>query len=361
MESVVKRESWLDIGKFLAAVLIVVWHVPCFTVSLLASSLTMGGNVAFFMILAGYFMGKNVKWEKCLTRFIALLIPFLIWNFVVSFEYAEVPYMRASEYFCRLVGYKSLFIPSFNPFGVETNFGQPFSSPTWFLRDLLLCTLLAPLLIRIRLVFIPFIIMAFCLQWSVMLFSIDSTLSPLVLAEFGLGLCLSRYDVNHMKSFFERNEKSMLVVWIFLMGLSLLIGFNNYFSNVQNHAEWSINQYWHAVGVFNIHWNRLDLSPASFLVGAFFILFMGFLLDKYCNKRGLLTKLSGASFLLFVLHYPLLKLIPTELWKSSLIVIVCGIAVVIGGIIAFYLFLCRYLPWTLPYLANVRSYHKTKS
>ena len=93
------------------------------------------------MILSEYFMGKNISWDRCLSRFISLLVPFLFWNFIVSFEYDSVPYMHVSEYLCRLVGYQSLFVPDFNPLGVQVSIGQPFSTPTWFLRDLLLCFL----------------------------------------------------------------------------------------------------------------------------------------------------------------------------------------------------------------------------
>lgn len=38
------------------------------------------GWVAFFLILAAYFMGRNNSWKKAFKRRYTLLIPFLFWN-----------------------------------------------------------------------------------------------------------------------------------------------------------------------------------------------------------------------------------------------------------------------------------------
>lgn len=350
-----KREDWLDIGKFLAAILIVCWHVPNYTVKSLSASLTVYSNVAFFMILSGYFIGKNVAWNKCLSRFISLLIPFLIWNFIVSFEYAEVPYLNVSEFLCRLVGYQSLFIPGFNPLGVDVGIGQPFSTPTWFLRDLLLCFLLTPLLFKCRMFLIPLIVLAFCMEWPVTVNSINSTLSPFVVAEFSLGLLLSRFDIKKVKYFFEKNERLISGVLILLAGAFFLIGVNNYLASVQSQPDWPIFLRLSSFGLFDVKWHMVEQTYPVLLVGSFLILFAGFLLDKYCNRQAWLTNVSRASFLIFILHYPLYNLIPVQIFKASLFSCFLGIALVIGVIIGFYLLLNRYLPCLLPYLANVHS------
>ncbi|MDU7686696.1 MULTISPECIES: acyltransferase [Akkermansia] len=327
----------------------------------ISHSLTGGSNVAFFMILSEYFMGKNISWDRCLSRFISLLVPFLFWNFIVSFEYDSVPYMHVSEYLCRLVGYQSLFVPDFNPLGVQVSIGQPFSTPTWFLRDLLLCFLATPILIKFRTFLIPFIVLAFCMNWPIVINSINATLSPFVLAEFSLGLYLSRYDIGKVKEFFERNEKSLIQIWLLLTGLFFATGLNNYFFCVQSHTDWSIFQRWSDLGVFKIDWYFIGYTPALLLAGSFFILFMGFLLNKYCNKSGFLTKLSGASFLIFILHYPIFNLTPDWIWKKSFILCIVGIIAVIGVISCFYLLISKYAPRLLPYLANVRNFPKRQS
>lgn len=114
-------------------------------------------------------------------------------------------------------------------------------------------------------------------------------------------------------------------------------------------------------GRFKIDWYFVGYTPALLLAGSFFILFMGFLLNKYCNKSGFLTKLSGASFLIFILHYPIFNLTPDWIWKKSFILCIVGIMAVIGVISCFYLLISKYAPRLLPYLANVRNFPKRQS
>lgn len=74
------REHWIDISRFLAACLIVCVHAPAFSFASLFQLPVFNGRVAFFLILAGYFMGRNNSWNKAFKRGYTLLIPFLFWN-----------------------------------------------------------------------------------------------------------------------------------------------------------------------------------------------------------------------------------------------------------------------------------------
>lgn len=108
------REHWIDISRFLAAYLIVCVHAPAFSFSSMFQLPVFNGRVAFFLILAGYFMGRNNSWGKAVKRFVTLLIPFLFWNVIISFFYPgkeEIMNMGVLEYLCNLVGFRSFFTP----------------------------------------------------------------------------------------------------------------------------------------------------------------------------------------------------------------------------------------------------------
>jgi len=113
--------------------------------------------------------------------------------------------------------------------------------------------------------------------------SINATLSPFVLAEFSLGLYLSRYDIGKVKEFFERNEKSLIQIWLLLTGLFFATGLNNYFFCVQSHTDWSIFQRWSDLGVFKIDWYFIGYTPALLLAGSFFI--HGFSIEQILQQE----------------------------------------------------------------------------
>lgn len=126
------REHWIDISRFLAACLIVCVHAPAFSFASLFQLPVFNGRVAFFLILAGYFMGRNNSWNKAFKRGYTLLIPFLFWNVAISFLHPGIMNMGLPEYLCNLAGFRSLFTPDFIPLSINGLTGEPFSPPTWF-------------------------------------------------------------------------------------------------------------------------------------------------------------------------------------------------------------------------------------
>lgn len=43
------------------------------------------GRVPFFLVLAGYFLGRNITWNKAFNRAFWLFIPFMFWNVLYVF------------------------------------------------------------------------------------------------------------------------------------------------------------------------------------------------------------------------------------------------------------------------------------
>lgn len=76
-----------------------------------------------------------------------------------------------------------------------------------------------------------------------------------------------------------------------------------------------------------------------------------------CQKA---VQLAPACFLIFVLHYPLIMLIPSHIWKQSFFAPICINTGLIFLIVAFYLFLRKFIPACLPYVANDRITHVPK-
>lgn len=73
---------------------------------------------------------------------------------------------------------------------------------------------------------------------------------------------------------------------------------------------------------------------------------------------GVVTRLK--YIIPFVLHYPLIMLIPSHIWKQSFFAPFVLIPAIIFLIVAFYLFLRKFFPACLPYVANDRITHVPK-
>ena len=83
-------------------------------------------------------------------------------------------------------------------------------------------------------------------------------------------------------------------------------------------------------------------------------------LEKKIPAARKLSNYAPACFLIFVLHYPLIMLIPSHIWKQSFFAPFVLIPAIIFLIVAFYLFLRKFFPACLPYVANDRITHVPK-
>ena len=83
---------------------------------------------------------------------------------------------------------------------------------------------------------------------------------------------------------------------------------------------------------------------------------LGIWLEKKIPVARKLSNYAPACFLIFVLHYPLIMLIPSHIWKQSFFAPFVLIPAIIFLIVAFYLFLEKILPG-LPALRRQRPHH----
>lgn len=198
------------------------------------------GSVAFFLILAGYFMGRNNSWNKAFKRGYTLLIPFLFWNVVISFLHPEIMNMELPEYLCNLAGFRSLFTPDFTPLSINGLQGEPFSPPTWFLRDIILCSLISPILLKLKYPVFVLILICFGTDW--LQYSVSSnriTLAPSTVSLFSLGLFLSSIKLAEVKHVYKNSFTPLVLLAV---GTGFLLCIIDYLSICQNNPEWNMHK-----------------------------------------------------------------------------------------------------------------------
>ena len=149
------RYEWIDNARLIAALLIIYAHMWLFfpdepqVTSQLATNLAHGavlfGRVPYFLILAGYFLGRKITWHKALDRAFWLFVPFVIWNVLAYLLFNENASIQniLHEIPC-ILGLGS----AFRFMGLHP--GLPAIGVTWFLRDIIVLSLLSPLLVRFK-------------------------------------------------------------------------------------------------------------------------------------------------------------------------------------------------------------------
>jgi peptidoglycan/LPS O-acetylase OafA/YrhL len=126
---------------------------PTFLIQFFSEVLARIAVPAFFMIsgfllCASHPAGGGAWWSKIKSRIKSLLVPFLFWNFLVLLLYAGGQAFGPTKRF-----FSGRFLPvgqaTFRDYanallGFE---GMPINAPLWFVRDLFLLVLIAPVLV----------------------------------------------------------------------------------------------------------------------------------------------------------------------------------------------------------------------
>lgn len=288
------REHWIDISRFLAACLIVCVHAPAFSFASLFQLPVFNGRVAFFLILAGYFMGRNNSWNKAFKRGYTLLIPFLFWNIVISFLHPGIMNMGLPEYLCNLAGFRSLFTPDFIPLSINGLTGEPFSPPTWFLRDIILCSLISPILLKLKYPVFVLILICFSTDWLQYPVPANKvTLAPSTVSLFSLGLFLSSIKLAEVKHVYKNSFTPLVLLAV---GTGFLLSITNYLSVCQNNPEWNMHKILASYGVWNISWPAVHLNSLCPVFGALLLMALGNLAGKENSRCQKAVQLCSRLF-----------------------------------------------------------------
>lgn len=340
-----KRYEWIDNARIIAALLIVYVHLPATfpnedtAHSIIAANISTGstifGRVPFFLILAGYFLGRKITWHKAIDRAIWLFIPFCIWNIItyVLYNYNSLGSLSFIEYIGSLpymLGMTSIFSPDIIVYGTSPTW--PVNAPTWFLRDIIILSLLSPILVRFKGVILSslLIISAFTD------FNIASTskvaLAPYTCFFYCLGVCLCNFRIDDVYYIFN---KRFTIIYVLVLATTTTI----------------------AVIMGSRGEKMLPATIIGPLLGAMLIAYSGVLVEKHLSKLSKkLVPCGPACFLVFVLHSPALSflgpILPHCIKDTALVwllpILVCA------AIIALFLFMKKYTPWLMPYLGHMK-------
>lgn len=129
MEIPKKRVVWIDVSRVLAALLIMYVHLASPLLRTTGIHLFYNGRVPFFLVLAGYFLDRNITWNKAMDRALWLFIPYMLWNVLYLLLFSL--HSGSSFQFADLLGIRDVFLPGMDlfPFGSEPHRVPPSAPP----------------------------------------------------------------------------------------------------------------------------------------------------------------------------------------------------------------------------------------
>ena len=243
---------------------------------LLVSQTLVKVAVPVFFIISGYLFFVNVKeWnvhvyhEKMMRRVKTLLLPYLVWNLLMAIKLKTFSW--------------SLFV-------------DPADMPLWFLRDLMVVSLLTPIML---IVLLPVYLTG--------IWAIQPGLNPLGLCFFTLGAFLGIRKKNLLEVM-RRFEVPAYVLSLFL-GITMMLAYNSAFFQVLvlcfrltgGVAVFSIAQRGlHSIRSLHCsqHWQSLLSDAAYFIYLAHYVLFMSFIDEAFFSLFGTSTASICAHYLL---------------------------------------------------------------
>lgn len=336
-----KRYEWIDNARLLAALFIICMHMcqafpdnpaaTCDTAKYLAYGSTLYGQVPYFFVLAGYFLGRRITWHKAFDRALWLFVPFLLWNVIVyAIQNPQNLSWETVRHLPQLLGIGCIFDKKMHMFGLPMS--VPVINVTWFLRDIIVLSLLTPILVRFKLVVLALLLVV--VSYVNLSFQPDATvlMTPYACFYYMLGICLSNCKISDACRIFN---KKLTVVFVITL----------------------------AAVVANCLWHGLKAHPmgnptlVGGLFGAMLIAYCGVLLERHLPRFSkCLAPCGPACFLVFVLHLPVLQLaaryLPeciTGTWAAWLLPIpTCAV------IIFVFLMMKRFTPWLMPYLGHMK-------
>lgn len=241
-------------------------------------------GVPGFFFISGYlfFLSKKSYALKLETRLHTLLIPYLLWNtllillYVLAYAigYPQEIYGRSiADY--DFIDYLRLY---WDRGAFDNGNFVPLLCPLWYIRNLLVMSLLSPLLYYIIRYARELFLVAIAVWW---LTTYHNAFIPQTVLFFSLGAYFSIHGINPLKIVVEYKS-------FFLSAFAVLA-----FADIASHLSSGtpINLQLHRLAlIFNI--------PALLL------------LADYCCRHGYTNeRLSNAAFIVFCVHYPIVVVI----------------------------------------------------
>ena len=275
--------------------------------------------VPLFFLISGYLFFANFRWsqqtfiKKIRTRMKTLLIPFLFWNLVVLVFYAAVqavppfrPYFTGStalisaipfwEYFNVILGIK----------------GYPIAYHFWFIRDLIVMVVLAPVIaVILRFAALPFLVALYA-TWVTGTWPVYIPDNAGLLFFSAGALCAIK---GQSLFAFDRFGKLALIALI---------------------PIFFIDAFW------NTAWFNIYLHRTGLIVGVIASLYATKLIVPHEKLKQMVLQLGEASFFVYAAHEPLLIAARTLAYKFvplttpyTMLALYLGIPAVIMTLLVF--------------------------
>lgn len=294
-------------------------------------------GVPGFFFISGFlfFLSKKSYSQKIKTRIHTLLIPYLIWNSLLLFFYIivytagypqEIYGKSMADY--NFIDYLRLY---WDRGSYENGNFVPLLCPLWYIRNLLIMSLLSPLLYYIIRYARGLFLISITIWW---LMTYHNAFIPQTILFFSLGAYFSIHDINPLEFAYRHN--------IFFLSAFAIFALADLASHLSSGTP--INLQLHRLAlIFNI--------PALLL------------LADYCTRHGYTNKqLPNAAFIVFCVHYPIVVLIrkysiskfaDAPDWVHILLYFACVI-VAVSLSIGIYCLLDRFFPKTKKLLSGNR-------
>lgn len=340
-----KRYEWIDNSRVIASFLIMYVHlwfrfpdtalITSDAAHFLCVNSTYSGRVALFLMLSGYLFGRNAPWKKTINRFIWLLIPYLLWNFIIwGWQIAASSTSPGNVW--SILGIGAIFKPSWT-FTSAGACAPILNIPSWYMRDMLPLTLITPLLVRFK-KYIPVALLLFMLFPPTELYMNPRVmLAPSTCFFYAVGIWLTRFRVEDGYRLFNDKMTPLFIILFLAACIASL-----------NHTLF--------------HGRPVQITIIGMLVGAMIIAHCGVMIEQHFPALSRkLAPLGPASFLVFMLHFPAFKIIyhfipgiQSSLWMFFIPIPTYVI------IVTIFLSMKRYTPWLMPYLGHMKIKKKAE-
>ena len=241
-------------------------------------------GVPCFFFISGYlfFLSKKTYLQKLNKRAHTLLVPYLLWNSIIVIIYLFAWFIG----FPQEINGKSLtnyhFIDYLRLFWDRGSYDNgnfvPILCPLWYIRNLLIMSLLSPLIYYILKYLTEFFLLIVTVWW---LMSNHNAFIPQTILFFALGAYCSIFSINLLKVALDKKTLFIALFLVFSIG------------DIISHVVYGTP--------VNLQLHRLSIL---FNIPVFF------LFADYCVGHNYQCKsLSNAAFIVFCVHYPLVILI----------------------------------------------------
>ena len=283
-------------------------------------------GVPGFFFISGFlfYLSKKTYPQKLQNRIHTLLIPYLLWNLIILMLYLaawdigypqEINGRSLADY--TLTDYLRLF---WDRGSYDNGNFVPLLCPLWYIRNLLIMSILSPILYYIIRYAREAFLLVVTFWWMI---SYHNAFIPQTILFFSLGAYFSIFDINPLQTVIK--QKLLFLLLFLIFAICDIVSHTIYYTSV------------------NLQIHRLSLI---FNIPALFIF------ADWCTLRGYNKLLPNAAFIVFCVHYPIVialrKICIAQFTDTadSIHILLYFICVIISTLlsIGIYLLMDKYLP-----------------